>query len=203
MEKTKHKKPRVEVSYFANLNKNNTMEEYECEVSKGDYTKQEVNVVMTITTNILEFEGLKNTFLHDFPEIWEKVGGSHLNPEAEKVNPVVWKRIHDMKEFTEMYSDEEALEFFRENSRLNVVEVVCEDAKTDGRDDQRFFVDTQGFDYARYVGVSEERYNKLMFWNERDSLNKQELEAEEYYTQLAELEDKWKQEKNSIRRLCK
>ena len=183
----KHKKPLRAFGYFANLNKNNTIDEYEEEVLKGEYRKEEVLIVKTIKVDYISYVGLQNTFLFSVG-IWDEIGGSDIKPEAEKENKELWDEIQNIKRFWEL--SEEAREFWKDNSITNVIEVVLEGKAAYGND-KRFFVDTEGFGYARYVGLSKERFDWLFFQKEKQELQEKDLEFEVYFKKLGELEKKY------------
>jgi len=189
-EKT-HQKPRRDVGYFANLNKNNTIDEYELEVLKGAYTKSDVLIMKTIKVDYVTYVGLQNTFLMSVG-LWDEIGGSDIKPEAEKKNKELWDEIQTVKGFWNL--SKEAVEFWRENSITLVVEVVLEGKSAYGQD-KRFFVNSEGFSYARYVGLSEERFNYLFFQKEKRELEEEsrekEMEFDVFYGKLGELEKKY------------
>ena len=194
---TKHEKPLRKVGYFAHLNKNNTIEDYEEEVLKGEYDKSDVSVVKTIEVDYVTYAGLQNTFLSDNP-MWDTIGGHEIKPEAKELNPELFEDIEKTEAFWEL--SKEAVEFWRENSLTLVVEVVCKEKEKGYDADFRFFVDTSGHNYARYVGLSEERFNRLMYREEKQELDNErsinDLSYEDYDEKHKKLAEKYSQKLN-------
>ena len=124
--------------------------------------------------------------------IWEQIGGTDIKPEAEKKNKELWDEIQSTKKFWEL--SKEAMDFWRENSIKLVVEVVLEGKGAYGKD-KRFFVNSEGYGYARYVGLSKERFDYLWFQKEKQELaeksREEDMEFEVYYKKLGELEKKY------------
>lgn len=148
MKEIKHKKEILERGIkFANLNKNNNLEDYEKEVfEKGDYSIETVKVVKEIELSEAEYREVTKSLLTDRLDMWEKIGGRTLTEEAiaeaEKLgfdfdDPKWWNK--DIKH--------PQMQFFFKNSVVEVVKVTCEGY---GRP---FYVNTEGYGYARYVGL--------------------------------------------------
>ena len=182
-----HKTPIRAVGYFAHLNKNCTIGQYENEVMKGDYNKENVLVMKTIEVDFVTYRGLQETLLHDV-DVWDKIGGHEIDTAAKKLNPELFKEIETTNAFWEL--SKEAIAFYRANALTLCVEVICKDKKNYG-DDQKFYVNTEGFGYARYVGLSQERFDWLMFQEANQLLDNEknitDMEWEEYHPKLDEL----------------
>ncbi|WP_195515377.1 LPD29 domain-containing protein [Paraclostridium bifermentans] len=122
----------VKNAYFANLNKNNTLERYQEEVSKGDYYLNTLKVTREVHFKDLESYNLYiNMLLHDFDFI-DGTGGSYTDD----------LRINSMTDYYNMTSEEQkTIEWL-----LKGVAVYIDNELT-------FVIDAQGYCYARYVGL--------------------------------------------------
>lgn len=135
---------------FANLNKRNTIKEYEKEIIKGDYLFQDVKITRELYfNNIEELENFNNSLMLDFDFI-NGTGGSCTDDE----------RINDIKDFWNM-SDEEK----------DTVEWYLKGIAVYFNNELQYIIDAQGYSYARYVGLVCE-YTK----NEKKVIEKAEEE---------------------------
>ncbi|MGU8921316.1 hypothetical protein ACV3UV_11465 [Clostridium perfringens] len=117
---------------FANLNKRNTIKEYEKEIVKGDYLFQDVKITRELYfNNIEELESFNNSLMLDFDFI-NGTGGSCTDDE----------RINDIKDFWNM-SDEER----------DTVEWYLKGIAVYFNNELQYIIDAQGYSYARYVGL--------------------------------------------------
>lgn len=117
---------------FANLNKRNTIKEYEKEIVKGDYLFQDVKITRELYfNNIEELESFNNSLMLDFDFI-DGTGGSCTDDE----------RINDIKDFWNM-SDEER----------DTVEWYLKGIAVYFNNELQYIIDAQGYSYARYVGL--------------------------------------------------
>lgn len=117
---------------FANLNKRNTIKEYEKEIIKGDYLFQDVKITRELYfNNIEELESFNNSLMLDFDFI-NGTGGSCTDDE----------RINDIKDFWNM-SDEER----------DTVEWYLKGIAVYFNNELQYIIDAQGYSYARYVGL--------------------------------------------------
>ena len=117
---------------WANLNKNNSLAEYKEEIEKCDYTKQDILITRNIyfdTYNALKL--FKNMFLTDFDFLNNSGGSATDDP-----------RIKNENDYNNM-SKEQRL--FIDIYRIGICVIY------DGI--QQFFIDTQGYNYARYIGI--------------------------------------------------
>lgn len=117
---------------FANLNKRNTIKEYEKEIIKGDYLFQDVKITRELYfNNIEELESFNNSLMLDFDFI-NGTGGSCTDDE----------RINDIKDFWNM-SDEER----------DTVKWYLKGIAVYFNNELQYIIDAQGYSYARYVGL--------------------------------------------------
>ena len=122
----------VKNAYFANLNKNNTLERYQEEVAKGDYYLNTLKVTREIHFKDEESYNLYiNMLLHDFDFI-DGTGGSYTDD----------LRINSMTDYYNMTSEEQ-----------KTVEWLLKGVAVYVNNELMFVVDAQGYCYARYVGL--------------------------------------------------
>ena len=122
----------VKNAYFANLNKNNTLERYQEEVAKGDYYLNTLKVTREVHFKDLESYNLYiNMLLHDFDFI-DGTGESYTDD----------LRINSMTDYYNMTSEEQ-----------KTVEWLLQGIAVYVNDELMFVVDAQGYSYARYVGL--------------------------------------------------
>lgn len=120
---------------FANLNKNNTLSQYQEEVLKGDCYNQNVKVTREIHFNDAKsLEYFSNLLLHDFDFI-TGTGGSYTDDN----------RINDMSDYDNMSSIE------RKTVQWNSTGIAVY-----FNDKIQFVIDAQGYSYSRYVGLIDE-----------------------------------------------
>ena len=122
----------VKNAYFANLNKNNTLEQYQEEVEKGDYYLNTLKVTREVHFNDEKSYNLYiNMLLHDFDFI-DGTGGSYTDD----------LRINSMTDYYNMTDEEKnSVEWLLQGVAIYVNDVLM------------FVVDAQGYCYARYVGL--------------------------------------------------
>ena len=132
---------------FPRMNKQNTLAEYKEELFAGSYSEK-VEIVKEVILSVEDYDAVTNSFLTDNAELWEKIGGRRNT-----------KGIGHRYDFTE----EERVEWV-ENCVTMVVRVSLEVswdktdpsgfAKAEWKNRHRipFLVNTEGYDYARYVG---------------------------------------------------
>lgn len=119
---------------FADLNKNNTLDQYIEEVEKGKYTTKNVKVTKEIDFNNLgSLENFSNMLLTDF-DFLANTGGSFTEDN----------RINSMTDFHNMEDYE------RKTVKWNLYGVAIY-----FNNEIQFIVDAQGYNYARYVGLSD------------------------------------------------
>ncbi|MCP1159398.1 LPD29 domain-containing protein [Bacillus infantis] len=119
---------------FADLNKNCTLNKYKEEVTKGDYSLEDVRVTKEIHFNNAEaLENFSNMLMNDF-DFLTNTGGSFT--EDNRINSMT--DFYNMDEF-----DRKTVKWF-----LKGVAIYFEDKL-------QFVVDAQGYSYARYVGLTD------------------------------------------------
>ena len=112
------------------LNKNSSMKENDAEIAR----KSNVNtyeIIQTIIVNTADWELVTNNFLHNFSGWNPNCGHSRIDD----------KHLEGITENSEAY-----YAAWREYGITNCIEVINAETK------ERFFVDTSGYNYARYVG---------------------------------------------------
>lgn len=121
---------------FPDVNKNNSLlENFEAMVMYGT---NDVKCLIQKTVELDEatFEEVSNSLLENRAELWEQIGGAWSDaPELENVD------------YIQMCNSKELTAIFRATCYTPVVEVTCKESR------RRFYVNTEGYDYARYVGV--------------------------------------------------
>mgnify|MGYP003433990038 FL=1 len=125
-----------EIITFPSLNKNNSLaENFEAMVLYGT-NDVKCLIKKTIELESYQFDGIANSLLENRPELWEQIGGAYSDaPEFEGLT--------DM----EVFSSPMLVEIFRKTCYTPVVEVKEKDSN------RAFYVNTDGYGYARYVGV--------------------------------------------------
>ncbi|MFK8370494.1 LPD29 domain-containing protein, partial [Bacillus velezensis] len=117
---------------FANLNKNQTLDQYKDEVAKGDYRLENVKITKEVHFNTEEaLNNFSNLLLNDFDFLAE-TGGSFT--EDNRINSMIdYYNMDDLEKNT---------------VKWNLYGVgVYYDGKL------QFIIDAQGHSYARYVGL--------------------------------------------------
>jgi hypothetical protein len=118
---------------FANLNKNNTLEQYQEEVKSGKYSIENVKITKEVHFNNPEaLESFSNMLLNDF-DFLANTGGSYTDDN----------RINSMTDFYNMDEIE------RTSVKWNLYGVAIY-----FNNELQFVVDAQGYNYARYVGLT-------------------------------------------------
>jgi hypothetical protein len=120
---------------FPRLNKNPNLAENDSEISYESYIAK-CKVVKTLYVSNDVYNCLGNELMEDTNHVlYEGIGGSSSDaPELQG------------KEFFEIMSNPSLSELFGDTCYKNVVEVV----NTDNQ--EKFYVNTEGYKYARYVG---------------------------------------------------
>ena len=130
---------------FPSLNKNNSLEENDTEISNG-WNTELCKVEKHIYLSAKEWNEITESFLSPRPDLWEEIGGSRS--DDERLEGVTME---------ELFSTPEFMAIFRATSYQPVVRVSIdpEIEKLINHDDvyiTSFFVNTEGHQYARYVG---------------------------------------------------
>lgn len=122
----------IKNAQFANLNKNNTIDQYKEEVEKGDYYLNTLKVTREVHFNDLKsFNLYSNMLIHDFNFI-DGTGGSYTDD----------LRINSMTDYYNMTDEEK-----------KSVEWLLQGVAVYLNNELMFVVDAQGYSYARYVGL--------------------------------------------------
>lgn len=156
---------------FANLNKNNTLKQYEEEIKAGDYYKNTLKVTREIHfKSIAALKAYSNQLLNDFDFI-DGTGGSYTED----------KRINSMTDYNNMSeADRKTVEWI-----LQGIAVYFEN-------ELQFVIDAQGYSYARYVGligadtktVKEYEYKQVVNDEEIQELKKEAEEIVNIYNSI-------------------
>ncbi|MED1665750.1 LPD29 domain-containing protein [Brevibacillus laterosporus] len=129
-------------SEFANMNKNNTIDEYKEEVEQGEYSLE--NVKITKEVHFYNEEALTyftNMLLHDF-DFLSETGGSYTDDN----------RINSMTDFYNMDEDE------KKTVKWNLLGVAVY-----FNNKLQFVIDAQGYSYAQYVGLTNNATIEMTF----------------------------------------
>lgn len=119
-------------SQFAKLNGNSALEQYQSEVLKGEFETQTVKIQKEIHFQTKEaFTNFSNMLLNDF-DFLKETGGSYTDDI----------RINSMTDYDQLTEEEQATIIFN----LYGVAIFY-------NNELQFIVDTQGYNYARYVGL--------------------------------------------------
>lgn len=152
-------------SQFANLNKNSTLDQYKDEVTKGDFTLENVKITKEVHFNTKEaLINFSNMLLNDFDFLAE-TGGSFS--EDNRINSMIdYYNMDDLEKRTVQWN-------------LYGVGVYY-------NGELQFIVDAQGYSYARYVGlVDNAKIEKSI--SHKQTLNEEEVQ--ELKKQADKLED--------------
>ncbi|PAD70683.1 hypothetical protein CHH83_02445 [Bacillus sp. 7586-K] len=170
-------------SEFANLNKRNTLEQYQEEVNKGDFSIENVKITKEVHfNNEAALTNFSNMLLKDFDFLAE-TGGSFTEDN----------RINSMTDFYNMDDEEKKTV----NWNLYGVAIYFNNKL-------QFVVDAQGYNYARYVGLTENatiektfEYKQVLIDEELAELKHQADVLEDISTSVIEelnIIDTWKEE---------
>jgi len=127
---------------FPALNKNGDLADNDARIA-GDPRVSRCKVVKTLVVPPAVYDALGATLL-DNNAIWEKIGGAETDdPDCRAVLD------HEGEERGAFLALQKAglIDRFRQTCYTFVVEV-----KTTGKGREPFYVNTEGYDYARYVG---------------------------------------------------
>ncbi|MFI8649384.1 LPD29 domain-containing protein [Bacillus velezensis] len=150
---------------FANLNKNQTLDQYKDEVAKGDYRLENVKITKEVHFNTEEaLNNFSNLLLNDFDFLAE-TGGSFT--EDNRINSMIdYYNMDDLEKNT---------------VKWNLYGVgVYYGGKL------QFIVDAQGYSYARYVGLVDNAKTEKSI-SHKQALKEGELEKLKY--QAGKIED--------------
>ncbi|MCY8532598.1 hypothetical protein MOD13_04365 [Bacillus vallismortis] len=152
-------------SQFANLNKNSTLDQYKDEVTKGDFTLENVKITKEVHFNTEEaLNNFSNMLLNEFDFLAE-TGGSFT--EDHRINSMIdYYNMDELEKRTVQWNLYGIGVYY--NGKL------------------QFIVDAQGYSYARYVGlVDNAKIEKSI--SHKQVLNEEEVQ--ELKNQADKLED--------------
>lgn len=152
-------------SQFANLNKNSTLDQYKDEVTKGDFTLENVKITKEVHFNTEEaLNNFSNMLLNEF-DFLSETGGSFT--EDNRINSMIdYYNMDDLEKRTVQWNLYGVGVYY--NGKL------------------QFIVDAQGYSYARYVGlVDNAKIEKSISY--KQTLNEEEVQ--ELKNQADKLED--------------
>ena len=124
--------------HFAKLNKNQTLDEYKRLCAEGDYRLEDIIIKKIVFLDSVEWEKISNSFLENLA-IWNEIGGSQYTGNDRSI-------LEFEGQFWELSDDQ--IQEYRDNSKTLTVMVINETTK------ETFYVNTEGYNYARYVGIS-------------------------------------------------
>jgi hypothetical protein len=140
-------------SEFAHLNKNNTLDEYKEEVLKGEYELNNVKITKEIHFTTQEaLNNFSNMLLTDF-DFLEGTGGSYTDDN----------RVNTMTDYYNMDEEEQ-----------NTVTWNLYGVAIYFNNKLQFVVDAQGYNYARYVGLTDNAIIQKVLFTEQ-TINNEEL----------------------------
>ena len=124
--------------HFAKLNKNETLGEYKRLCAKGDYRLEDIIIKKIVFLDSVEWEKISTSFLENLA-IWNEIGGSEYTGNDRSI-------LEFEGQFWELSDDQ--IQEYRDNSKTLTVMVINETTE------ETFYVNTEGYSYARYVGIS-------------------------------------------------
>lgn len=130
---------------FPALNKNDTLSRNDREIERRCHIGRSIiRLVITLSCEA-EWQSVTENLLDDMA-MWEKIGGSTLIGEDDNTfSTICAERGVDPDDFFSIAADGYTLDWFRNRAVTQVVAVLCEGKEP-------FFVNTEGYTYARYVG---------------------------------------------------
>lgn len=117
---------------WAKLNKQEFLADYKKQVKKGHCSKEEAKICAIAVMSNDEFLKFSNTLMNGRDWL-QPYGGTSCHAELPDV--AWWELTKDQQDL------------FRKTAYLITVAILNEDTK------ESFLVDTQGYSYARYVGI--------------------------------------------------
>lgn len=142
-------------SKYANLNKNNTINEYNEEIAENDYNLENTKIEKEIYfNNENDFNNFSNMLLSDFSFL-NGTGGSYTDD----------LRINSMQDYDNMNQNErDSVEWLRKGVAVYY------------NDKLMFVIDAQGYSYARYVGLVDENTTTTKTYECNQSITYEEVE---------------------------
>lgn len=130
---------------FPSLNKNDTLKHNDEEIRlRSNVSRCRVRRVVELTPQ--DWAELSNDLLGDRGSLWGKIGGQDLSPlDMEAFRALCSEHGADADKLRTWIGHDLLTSWFRTHSFTDVVAVTCKGYEP-------FFVNTEGHDYARYVG---------------------------------------------------
>tara|TARA_Y100001973_G_scaffold9001_1_gene12254 strand:- start:2336 stop:2791 length:456 start_codon:yes stop_codon:yes gene_type:complete len=131
---------------FPRINKNDTLDGNDKWASQEGENVEDCVVKKVVELSLPEWEEVTNSLLASRPNMWGNIGGQFSDdPRLEGVPLEL------------LWSDNYYMNIFRDTCKTDVIRVTLkkEDDEAVNGDEVRvphFFVNTEGYDYARYVG---------------------------------------------------
>lgn len=129
---------------FPALNKNDTLDRNDQEIErKAHRTRCRVDRVVELS--LADFCDVARSLMND-RDLWGKIGGQDLSPlDREAFGVLCRQHDADVDKWETWAGNPELMAWFRLYSFTSVVAVTCQGQRP-------FFVNTEGYGYARYVG---------------------------------------------------
>lgn len=130
---------------FPSLNKNDTLTRNDREIEdRCNVSRCRIRRVVELSLD--DWATIAGTLMDDRGSLWGKIGGqelSNLNMEAFRV--LCREHGADADKWLTWIGQPELMDWFRAHCFTEVVAVICQGQEP-------FFVNTEGYEYARYVG---------------------------------------------------
>lgn len=129
---------------FPALNKNDTMERNDQEIVRKAH-RAHCQIKRVIELTLTDFCAVSRTLMDD-SALWGKIGGQDLSPlDGEAFRVLCREHGADADDLKTWIGRDELNSWFQTHSFTSVVAVTCQGQRP-------FFVNTEGYGYARYVG---------------------------------------------------
>lgn len=129
---------------FPSLNKNDTLDRNDREIADR-FNVSRCRVRRVVDLSLDDWATVAGSLL-DNNGLWGKIGGQDLSPlDTEAFGVLCRQHGADPEQWATWVGNDELISWFRTHSFTEVVAVTCEGQAP-------FFVNTEGYDYARYVG---------------------------------------------------
>lgn len=158
---------------FANLNKNQSIEQYEEEINKNDYELNNIKITRELHFKDTEALNLYNNSFLTYFDFIEGTGGSYTED----------LRVNTMEDYSKMTDSEK-----------KSVEWLLKGIAVYYNNELQYVIDAQGFNYARYVGLIDENtvtakkygYNQVLKVEEVEELKEEAEKVESVYNSVKE-----------------
>lgn len=130
---------------FPRVNKNNTLSENDERLREGQRIAT-CRVRRIVQLDLADSLQVSTSLMEDRPSLWGRIGGQELSPVDQQAFQALCRRHGaDADDWTTWAYTDVLLSWFQLHCTTPVVAVISE-----GMDP--FFVNTEGYGYARYVG---------------------------------------------------